>query len=156
MRAKFDIYVIYAIIASLPLLVDNQSSMVYSTQQSVFGTDMVYQIYLLLKFSVPKYLIFTKAKVLLLQAYVTITYFGYPVQDLALLLIKSFKLFGFPIFRYLSYLTKVIPERVVRTKFDIFALIRTTMMMHTFQFLLQQYYYIMVCIAHLKFYIFRY
>ena len=146
----------YAITGSFPLLVENQSSMVYSTQQSVFGTDMVYYIYLLLKFTVPKYLIFTKTKVFLLQAYVTITDIGYRVQDLALLLTKSFKLFGFSIIRYLSFLTKVIPERVVRTKFDIFALIRTTMMIHTFQFLQQQNYYIMFCIAHLQFYIFRY
>ena len=41
-----------------------------------FGTDIVYYIYLLLKFTVPKNVIIFKSKVLLLHAWLTLVDFG--------------------------------------------------------------------------------
>jgi hypothetical protein len=41
-----------------------------------FGTDIVYYIYLLLKFTVPKNVIIFKSKVLLLHEWVTLVDFG--------------------------------------------------------------------------------
>jgi hypothetical protein len=38
-------------------------------------------------------------------------------------------LFGFPIFQLWAYLMKVIPERVVRTKFDIYVFIKNNFLM---------------------------
>jgi hypothetical protein len=40
-----------------------------------------------------------------------------------------FFLFGFPIFQLWAYLMKVIPERVVRTKFDIYVFIKNNFLM---------------------------
>jgi hypothetical protein len=41
---------------------------------------------------------------------VTSAEFGYPVLVLLFYCSQNFKLFGFPIFRFWSYLMKVIPE----------------------------------------------
>ena len=44
-------------------------------------------------------------------------------SPLAYLLLKVLKSFGFPTFQLLAYMMKVIPERVVRTKLDIYVFI---------------------------------
>ena len=37
---------------------------------------------------------------------------------------QNFKSFGFPIFRFWEYLMKIIPEKMVHTKFDIYMILR--------------------------------
>ena len=51
-----------------------------------------------------------RTKILFSQAYVTLAEFGYPVLVLLFYCSQNFKLFSFPIFRFWSYLMKVIPE----------------------------------------------
>ena len=63
----------------------------------------------------------SKYKVLLPLALVSLADFGfYCLCPLVLLLPNTFRLLGFPIFWFCTYLMKVIPNTLVSTNFDIY------------------------------------
>jgi hypothetical protein len=66
--------------------------------------------YVLLNLQLLNNIIINKSQVLLPQALMTFTNIGYPVYALLFYCSKNLKLFRFPIFRFLAYLIKVIPE----------------------------------------------
>jgi hypothetical protein len=81
------------------------------------STDMVYQIYILLKFTVPKSCNYYWNKVILLQTYVTLAYFSYPVEDLWFTSSKRLK--NYMVFKYFRVERRtwwrLFLKRVVRT-----------------------------------------
>ena len=66
--------------------------------------------YVLLNLQLLNNIIINKSQVLLPQALMTFINIGYPVYALLFYCSQNLKLFRFPIFRFLAYLIKVIPE----------------------------------------------